>query len=103
MSVAIPADMETQECFTEGFPSEGYIFSRSIDIPKNLKECLQNVETMGFKIRHALEFNIQLRNPDGHVSEVSLVMLLAYSDLRLQSSGEWFSSSPNLYLTFPFI
>ena len=77
MSIAIPADMETQECFIEGFPSEGYIFSRSIDIPKNLKECLQNVETMGFRIRHALEFNIQLRNPDGHVSEVSWVTFVS--------------------------
>ena len=76
MSTAIPADMETQECFTEGFPSEGYIFTRYIEIPKHLKECLQNVETMGFRIRHALEFNIQLRNPDGHVSEVSLILFV---------------------------
>ena len=44
-------------------------------MPKNLKECLQSVTQSGFKIKHYLEFNLQLRNPDGHLSQVSKIIL----------------------------
>ena len=67
----LPVDIETQETFIEGIPREGYIFSRNLEMPKNLKECLQSVAQSGFKIKHYLDFNLQLRNPGGHISEVS--------------------------------
>lgn len=54
----------------EGFPVEGYVFDRKLDLPRNLRECMQSADTGGFKIKHLLEFNIHLRNPDGHMSEV---------------------------------
>lgn len=50
--------------------AEGYQFSRTLDLPKTLNQCLQDTDTRGIKIRHRIKFNIQLQNPDGHTSEV---------------------------------
>ena len=50
--------------------AEGYEFARHIELPKTLRRCLQDTETRGIKVRHKLKFNVQLHNPDGHVSEV---------------------------------
>lgn len=50
---------------------DGFTFSRAISIPQSLKSCLQTVDALGIKIRHSLSFNIQMHNPDGHISEVS--------------------------------
>lgn len=63
----LPEDAEMEDVNGE----EGYIFTRLISIPKNLKECVQTVEESGIKVRHKLRFVIQLLNPDGHISEVS--------------------------------
>ena len=49
---------------------EGYMFSRMLPMPQNLRKCLQSVDALGIRIRHNLQFNIQMHNPDGHVSEV---------------------------------
>lgn len=68
----VAQNAEVQEVFDdEGFPNEGYVFARSLDLPRSLRECMQSADTSGFKIKHSLEFNIQLRNPDSHISEVS--------------------------------
>ena len=50
---------------------EGYVFSRTLSIPQSLRKCLQSVDVLGIRIRHHLHFNVQMHNPDGHVSEVS--------------------------------
>lgn len=50
--------------------AEGFEFSRHIELPKTLKKCVQDTEVKGIKIRHKLEFTVQLHNPDGHISEV---------------------------------
>ena len=63
----IPDDTESEEL--EGL--DGYTFSRAISIPQSLKKCLQTVDALGIKVRHNLSFNVQMHNPDGHVSEVS--------------------------------
>lgn len=49
---------------------DGYVFSRTLSIPQSLKKCLQSVDALGIKVRHSLNFNVQMHNPDGHVSEV---------------------------------
>ena len=51
---------------------EGYVFSRLLSLPQSLRKCLQSVDALGIKIRHNLQFNVQMHNPDGHVSEVSV-------------------------------
>ena len=63
----LPEDAESED--VEG--QDGFIFSRAIRIPQSLKKCVQTVEVLGIKVRHNLSFNVQMHNPDGHISEVS--------------------------------
>ena len=62
----LPENAESEDI--EG--QDGYTFSRAIRIPQSLKKCLQTVDALGIRIRHNLTFNVQMHNPDGHVSEV---------------------------------
>ena len=59
-------DAETEDI--EG--QEGYVFSRSIPVPQSLRRCVQTFDALGIKVRHHLAFNVQMHNPDGHVSEL---------------------------------
>lgn len=52
--------------------AEGYHCERVLDMPQSLTRCLQDTDTKGIKVRHKLKFRIQLHNPDGHISEVSI-------------------------------
>ena len=63
----LPDDAETEDI--EG--QEGYKFTRLLLIPRSLRDCVQSVEATGIRVKHRLQFIIQLLNPDGHVSEVS--------------------------------
>ena len=65
----LPDDAETEDIDGQ----EGYVFSRNLRLPQSLKNCIQTVDALGIKIRHSLTFNIQMHNPDGHVSEVSTI------------------------------
>ncbi|MCJ1452310.1 hypothetical protein MMC28_002652 [Mycoblastus sanguinarius] len=68
----LPDDVESEDI--EG--QEGYVFSRIISIPQSLKKCVQTVEALGIKIRHNLSFNVQMHNPDGHISELHATLPL---------------------------
>ena len=87
----LPDDVETEDL--EG--QEGYVFSRSLRLPQSLKHCVQTVEALGIKIRHYLSFNIQMHNPDGHVSEVSVIVGDPEPDLLLTTT----SSMPRFLYT----
>ncbi|EXJ91189.1 hypothetical protein A1O1_04298 [Capronia coronata CBS 617.96] len=50
--------------------AEGYQFSRYLELPKSLNHCLQDCNVKGIKVRHKVKFNVQLHNPDGHISEL---------------------------------
>ena len=50
--------------------TEGFQFSRFLELPKTLNSCLQDCNIKGIKIRHKVKFNVQLLNPDGHISEL---------------------------------
>ncbi|EPS41456.1 hypothetical protein H072_4613 [Dactylellina haptotyla CBS 200.50] len=55
-------------------PSEddegAWILREKIFLPQTLAKCLQDCEVGKIKIRHKLKFAIQLKNPDGHISEL---------------------------------
>lgn len=61
-----PEDAETEDI--DG--REGFRLSRTLNIPKKLRLCLQTCEERNIRIRHQLKFTVLLNNPDGHVSEV---------------------------------
>ena len=63
----LPRDTEAEDI--EG--QEGYMLSRPIPVPQSLRKCVQTIDCLGIKVWHSLIFNVQLHNPDGHVSEVS--------------------------------
>ena len=50
--------------------AEGFQFSRYLELPKTLNQCLQDCNAKGIKVRHKVKFNVQLHNPDGHISEL---------------------------------
>ncbi|MCJ1316314.1 hypothetical protein MMC15_001635 [Xylographa vitiligo] len=62
----LPEGTETEDINGQ----EGYLFSGKLDMPKSLRECRQSVDLLGVKIKHKLKFNVKLRNPDGHISEL---------------------------------
>ncbi|KAF3937013.1 hypothetical protein ABW19_dt0209678 [Dactylella cylindrospora] len=47
-----------------------WILKDRIFLPQTLAKCLQDCEVGKIKIRHKLKFAIQLKNPDGHISEL---------------------------------
>ena len=49
---------------------EGFVFSRRLEVPQSLRQCAQDFDGFGIKIRHHLAFHVQLLNPDGHISEL---------------------------------
>ncbi|KAF3917813.1 hypothetical protein ABW20_dc0104755 [Dactylellina cionopaga] len=55
-------------------PSEeddgSWILNERVFLPQTLAKCLQDCEVGKIKIRHKLKFAIQLKNPDGHISEL---------------------------------
>ncbi|KAL8920538.1 MAG: hypothetical protein Q9172_004465 [Xanthocarpia lactea] len=48
---------------------DAWLFSRRLALPKSLRQCLQNVNTMGIRTRHNLNLVVKLINPDEHVSQ----------------------------------
>ncbi|KIN07057.1 hypothetical protein OIDMADRAFT_77064, partial [Oidiodendron maius Zn] len=52
----------------------GYNLQKVLHLPKQLKECLQDAEAYGIKIRHEVKLNIALHNPDGHISELRVTL-----------------------------
>ncbi|KAK0707561.1 hypothetical protein B0H67DRAFT_497009 [Lasiosphaeris hirsuta] len=49
---------------------EGWVMNTSLDLPRTLGKCIQDVNALGIKIRHKLKLVVALKNPDGHVSEL---------------------------------
>jgi hypothetical protein len=49
---------------------EGWLMNASLDLPRRLGKCLQDVNAQGIKIRHKLKMVVALKNPDGHISEL---------------------------------
>ena len=55
---------------TLGEDQDGFHLHERLTLPRALKRCVQDVHCKGIKVRHKLVFNVQLHNPDGHLSEV---------------------------------
>lgn len=77
--------------------AEGFQFSRYLELPKSLTRCLQDCNVKGIKIRHKIKFNIQLHNPDGHVSELRAnlpVSLYISENLPLNENNDLVDQTP---------
>lgn len=49
---------------------DGWTIGRPLDLPRRLRQCIQDVNLHGIKVRHKLKLTIALKNPDGHISEL---------------------------------
>jgi hypothetical protein len=82
----------------DNFGRGGWVLKETLLLPKSLKDCIQDVETLGIKIHHMVKFNITLENPDWHISEVRKFSI-KFSLHLLISSDTPKSSSHYLYLS----
>lgn len=55
---------------------EGWVINWSLDLPRKLGRCIQDVNVHGIKVRHKLKMVVALKNPDGHVSELRATLPL---------------------------
>ena len=49
---------------------EGWALVKPLPLPKRLRQCIQDLNHHGIKVRHKIRLTVALKNPDGHVSEV---------------------------------
>ncbi|KAL2802776.1 hypothetical protein BJX63DRAFT_440620 [Aspergillus granulosus] len=50
--------------------TNGFHFSRSLQLPRSLGQCVQDMSAMGIEIKHKLKIHVRMQNPDGHFSEL---------------------------------
>ncbi|KAK5098441.1 hypothetical protein LTS08_006574 [Lithohypha guttulata] len=77
--------------------AEGFQFSRYLELPKTLSKCLQDCNVKGIKVRHKIKFNVQLHNPDGHISELRAnlpVSLYISESLPLNDDNDLVDQTP---------
>ncbi|CAK7246354.1 MAG: hypothetical protein STHCBS139747_007981 [Sporothrix thermara] len=55
---------------------EGWVVNSTLDLPRKLGKCIQDVNVHGIKVRHKLKMVVALKNPDGHVSELRATLPL---------------------------
>ena len=80
---------------------DGWTFTRSLELPKSMRDYVQSVECKGIRVRHRLKFVVSLHNPDGHVSEVSCSYRRASLNSRLTLLASSFATSTYLHFTEP--
>ncbi|KAG9254695.1 uncharacterized protein F5Z01DRAFT_621471 [Emericellopsis atlantica] len=56
---------------------DGWVVTKALDLPRRLRQCVQDTNVHGIKIRHKLKLTIALKNPDGHVSELRATLPVA--------------------------
>jgi hypothetical protein len=76
---------------------DGWRLVEKMSLPISLEKCLQDVDVHGIKIRHKVKFNVALLNPDGHISEVSLDMIVIWTILTSVASCN--ATSHNLHFS----
>ncbi|KAI8931504.1 hypothetical protein NX059_011168 [Plenodomus lindquistii] len=49
---------------------ESHRFSMKLDLPRSLKHCRQSVDTENIRLTHKLRLYVNLKNPEGHTSQL---------------------------------
>ena len=49
---------------------ESHRFSMTLDLPRSLKNCRQSVDTENIRLTHKLRLYVNLKNPEGHTSQL---------------------------------
>ncbi|KAM0246396.1 hypothetical protein ACHAQJ_010232 [Trichoderma viride] len=49
---------------------EGWLLNKPLVLPKKLRQCIQDLNHHGIRVRHKIKLTVALKNPDGHISEL---------------------------------
>ncbi|GFP54636.1 hypothetical protein ACSS6W_002467 [Trichoderma asperelloides] len=49
---------------------EGWLLTKPLELPKKLRQCIQDLNHHGIRVRHKIKLTVALKNPDGHISEL---------------------------------
>ncbi|PKS11419.1 hypothetical protein jhhlp_003182, partial [Lomentospora prolificans] len=77
---------------------EGWVLEKKLDLPKKLRQCVQDMNQHGIKVRHKLRLVVSLKNPDGHVSELRAtlpVSIFISPNIPLDEEGNLVMQSPD--------
>jgi hypothetical protein len=77
---------------------EGWCLKKKLHLPKKLRQCIQDINHHGIKVRHKIKLVIALKNPDGHVSELRATLPISIfisPNVPLDEQGNLIDQSPN--------
>jgi len=84
---------------TLGEDQDGFHLQERLTLPRTLKRCVQDVHCKGIKVRHKLVFNVQLHNPDGHLSEVHPLVGIFFQGAMLIPIASSLIAGLSLYIS----
>ncbi|RKU48625.1 hypothetical protein DL546_008929 [Coniochaeta pulveracea] len=76
---------------------EGWLMTTTLDLPRKLGKCVQDVNVHGIKVRHKLKLVVALKNPDGHTSELRAtlpVTIFISPNMPLDEEGNLVNQAP---------
>ncbi|KAM5375830.1 hypothetical protein ACJZ2D_005752 [Fusarium nematophilum] len=77
---------------------EGWAVTKKLNLPKRLRQCIQDLNHHGIKVRHKIKLTVALCNPDGHISELRAtlpVSIFISPNMPLDEEGNLVDQSPN--------
>jgi hypothetical protein len=74
----VSRDLHWQDTI-EDTGQEGWVIDKKLNLPKKMRQCIQDLNLHGIKVRHKIKLTVALKNPDGHISEVRVQSPLTYS------------------------
>jgi len=77
---------------------EGWALTKRLDLPKRLRQCIQDLNHHGIKVRHKIKLTVALCNPDGHISELRAtlpVSIFISPNMPLDEQGNLVDQSPS--------
>ncbi|KAH8711886.1 carbon catabolite repression protein cred [Phaeosphaeriaceae sp. PMI808] len=66
----VPGGLEDADADADELFDESHRFSMTLDLPNSLKRCRQSVDTENIRLTHKLRLYVNLKNPEGHTSQL---------------------------------
>ncbi|PHH82256.1 hypothetical protein CDD82_6575 [Ophiocordyceps australis] len=76
---------------------EGWALTKPLALPKRLRQCIQDLNHHGIKVRHKIKLTVALKNPDGHISELRAtlpVSIFISPNVPFDEDGNLVSQAP---------
>ncbi|RFU78572.1 hect-type ubiquitin ligase-interacting cred [Trichoderma arundinaceum] len=76
---------------------EGWLLNKPLSLPKKLRQCIQDLNHHGIRVRHKIKLTVALRNPDGHISELRAtlpVSIFISPNIPFDEQGNLVSQAP---------